>query len=82
MSKNLKQTEVEVKSILGEGAIAINEFLALKQNDVITLDQKIDLPLRLTINNEAKFLVQPGKYKNKMSVQILDEIKRGEQYDE
>ncbi|MBR3121571.1 flagellar motor switch protein FliM [Oceanobacillus profundus] len=82
MSKNLKQTEVEVKSILGEGAIAINEFLALKQNDVITLDQKIDLPLRLTINNEVKFLVQPGKYKNKMSVQILDEIKRGEQYDE
>lgn len=82
MSRNLKQTEVEVKSLLGEGEISINEFLTLKQDDIITLDQKIDLPLKLAINNEVKFLVQPGKYKNKMSVQILDELKRGEQYDE
>lgn len=82
MSKNLKQTDVEVKAILGESTIAINEFLTLKQNDVIALDQKIDLPLKLAVNNEVKFLVQSGKYKNKMSVQILDEIKRGEQNDE
>ncbi|MBP2077666.1 flagellar motor switch protein FliM [Oceanobacillus polygoni] len=82
MSKNLKQTDVEVKAILGESTIAINEFLTLKQNDVIALDQKIDLPIKLAVNNEVKFLVQSGKYKNKMSVQILDEIKRGEQNDE
>lgn len=74
MSKNLKLAEVDVKAVLGETNININEFLKLNKDDVITLDQQIDQPLKLAVNNESKFLVQPGKYKNRMSVQILEEI--------
>ncbi|WP_010649294.1 flagellar motor switch protein FliM [Oceanobacillus massiliensis] len=74
LSKNLKQAEVEVRTVLGETTISINEFLKFDKNDVIALDQQIDQPLTLTVNNEPKFLAQPGKYKNKMSVQILEEI--------
>jgi len=74
MTKNLKQAEVDVKTVLGETKITINEFLKLNKNDVIALEQQIDQPLKLSVNNEPKFLVQPGKIKNRMSVQILEEI--------
>ncbi|WP_067729399.1 flagellar motor switch protein FliM [Oceanobacillus damuensis] len=74
MSKNLKLAEVELKTILGETTISINDFLKFNKDDVIALDQQIDMPLKLEVNNEPKFYVQPGKFKNKMSVQILEEI--------
>ncbi|MGJ9458867.1 flagellar motor switch protein FliM [Oceanobacillus sp. CF4.6] len=74
MSKNLIQAEVELKTILGETTISINDFLRFNTDNVIALDQKIDLPLKLAVNNEPKFYVQPGKFKNRMSVQILEEI--------
>ncbi|WP_249869777.1 flagellar motor switch protein FliM [Oceanobacillus saliphilus] len=74
MSKNLKQAEVELRTILGETTISVNDFLRFHKDDVIALDQQIDMPLKLAVNNEPKFYVQPGKLKNKMSVQILEEI--------
>ena len=74
MSKNIIQAEAELKTILGEATISIDDFLSFNSGDVITLDQQIDFPLKLSVNNEPKFYVQPGKFRNKMSVQILEEI--------
>ncbi|MFC4023142.1 flagellar motor switch protein FliM [Oceanobacillus longus] len=74
MSKNLIQAEVELKTILGETTISINDFLKFDKDNIIALDQKIDSPLKLAVNNEPKFYVQPGKFKKRMSVQILEEI--------
>jgi flagellar motor switch protein FliM len=42
------------------------------------LDQAIDDPLLMKINDKPKFYIQPGKHKNKLSVQVLSEIKGGE----
>lgn len=78
ITENIQQAKVEAKTLLGETTITIQEFLNLNQSDVIALKQPIDHPLTLTINNEPKFYVQPGKYKNNMSVQVLSEIKGGE----
>ncbi|RKQ37493.1 flagellar motor switch protein FliM [Oceanobacillus halophilus] len=75
ISKHLKEADVEIKAMLGQADITINEFLKLQKNDVISLTQSIEDPLPLVINSKPKFIVQPGKFKNKMSVQILDEIK-------
>nr|WP_208379561.1 flagellar motor switch protein FliM [Alkalibacillus almallahensis] len=77
LSKSLTQVDVEAKAILGESDISIEEFLNLNHNDVIMLDQAIDDPLTLYVNDEPKFNVQPGKQKRHMAVQILDEL-RGE----
>ncbi|TCT26763.1 flagellar motor switch protein FliM [Melghiribacillus thermohalophilus] len=82
ISKGLKSAPVEVKAVLGESTITIEEFLNLAENDVIQLDQSIENPLKLLVNNEPKFYVQPGKSKNKMAVQILEEMSRGELEDE
>lgn len=78
LTKNIQSAEVEAKAILGETTISIQQLLDLGEDDVISLNQTIDQPLQFEINNEPKFLVQPGKIKNKMSVQVLEEIKGGD----
>ncbi|WP_106497616.1 flagellar motor switch protein FliM [Lentibacillus sp. Marseille-P4043] len=82
LTKNIQQAKVEAKTLLGETNISIQEFLQLNKSDVIGLDQAIDQPLTLKINNEPKFHVQPGKFKNRMSVQVLEKIIRGDDDDE
>ncbi|WP_080874750.1 flagellar motor switch protein FliM [Oceanobacillus timonensis] len=74
MSQYLKNTDVEVKAILGETSMNIDEFLRFSAGDVIALDQAIDSPLKMAVNDEFKFLVQPGEYRHKMSVQVLEEL--------
>lgn len=75
ISNHLQQAQIDIKTILGQANINIDEFLKLKINDVIGLDQSIDQPLTVEINDQPKFYGQPGKSKNKLSVQILEEIK-------
>lgn len=77
ISRNVEKAKIEAKAILGDTTITINEFLHLKKNDIISLNQSLDQPLTLAVNEQPKFYVQPGEYKNKVSVQILEEIKGG-----
>ncbi|GAA0461317.1 flagellar motor switch protein FliM [Alkalibacillus silvisoli] len=78
LSKSLNNVDVEAKVLLGESGVSIEEFLKLNQEDVIMLNQSIEEPLVMHINNEPKFYVQPGKQKRHMAVQILGET-RGEE---
>ncbi|WP_047984874.1 flagellar motor switch protein FliM [Ornithinibacillus californiensis] len=82
LAKNLEKVHMDAKAILGETTMSIQQFLDLNNNDVIALNQTIDEPLILKINEEPKFHVQPGKFKNKLSVQVLEEIKEGVEDDE
>lgn len=82
LTENIKLAKVEAKTLLGQTTINIEEFLKLQNNDIIGLNQAIDKPLTLEINNEPKFYVQPGKLRNKVSVQVLEEIEGGNRDDE
>ncbi|MFC4557125.1 flagellar motor switch protein FliM [Virgibacillus kekensis] len=77
LTKNIQQARVDVKTLLGEAAISVEQLLNIKKDDIIALNQQIDQPLELTVNDEPKFYVQPGKSRNKMSVQVLEEIRGG-----
>lgn len=78
LEQNLEDVDVELRAVLGETKININEFLNLTENDVITLNKSIEQPLTLYVNDEAKFYAQPGKLKKKLAVQVLDKIQRRE----
>jgi flagellar motor switch protein FliM len=82
LTNNLQRAHVEGRALLGETLITIHEFLHLNKHDVIALDQQIDQALTLEINNQPKFQVQPGTYKNKLSVQVLEKIKEVNKHDE
>lgn len=74
LQRNIQDVQVEAKAMLGETSIRMHQLLNLRKGDVVGLNQSIDDPLKLFINNKPKMYVQPGKYKNKISVQILKEI--------
>ncbi|KGX88439.1 flagellar motor switch protein FliM [Pontibacillus litoralis] len=82
LTRNIQKAEVEMTAVLGETTITIEQFLHLAQKDVIHLNQSIAEPLALNVDDEKKFLVQPGKKKNKVAVQILEEYKGGDFDDE
>ncbi|CDQ40106.1 MULTISPECIES: flagellar motor switch protein FliM [Virgibacillus] len=75
LTKNVQQAAIELKAVLGETDISIEEFLQLNKDDVIRLNNTIESPLTLAVNNQPKFFVQPGTYKNRLSVQIMEEFK-------
>ncbi|SFF70590.1 flagellar motor switch protein FliM [Halobacillus alkaliphilus] len=77
LTKTIKGAEVDMKALLGESKMSIQQFLGLKENDVIRLSQQIDRPMTLKVDNEQKFHVQPGTFKNHLAVQVLEEY-RGE----
>ncbi|SET41461.1 flagellar motor switch protein FliM [Salinibacillus kushneri] len=81
ISSQIKQAHVDVRAVLGESSITIDEFLHLKENDVIHLNQEIDKPLVVYVHQEPKFEAQPGKKKKKLAVQILNEINRGDEHE-
>ncbi|MBM7571829.1 flagellar motor switch protein FliM [Aquibacillus albus] len=78
LSDTIETALVDMKVILGESTISMNELLHLNQHDMIQLDQKIDSPLPLLVDSQPKFFVQPGKKSKRLAVQILEEIKGGE----
>jgi flagellar motor switch protein FliM len=75
LNQTIQLASVEANAILGETKMTIEQFMRLAEDDIISLNQPITAPLTLAVNNEPKFFVQPGKYKNKLSVQVLEEIK-------
>lgn len=82
LSDNLKTTVLDLNVLLGETKISVHDFLHLAKGDVLHLDQSIHDPLPLQSEGETLFNVQPGHNKNKVAVQILEEIKKEASDDE
>lgn len=82
LEKNVQKSVLPLVTELGETAITIEDFLLLRQGDVIQLDKKITDPLYLKVGETPKFIVQPGKVKKKMAVQVIESLKGGDSDDE
>jgi len=78
IQKQLKNSELPLIAELGYSEITIEDFLFLDVGDVIQLNRSIEAPLILKVGNIPKFTVQPGKLKNKMAVQVLEQLKGGD----
>lgn len=77
LSKLVRDIDVTAVALLGKAEITLKDLLYLKPGDVISLDQPIDEPLQLAVNDEPKMYVQVGKKHKKLAVQVLDKIKGG-----
>ena len=76
--ERIKNAEVELKVILGDAKVEINDILELKVDDVIKLNQKLDKELVACINDKKKFFVTPGSLSNKICVKIAQQYKAEE----
>ncbi|MFB1098555.1 flagellar motor switch protein FliM [Terribacillus sp. JSM ZJ617] len=77
LSASIQKASIDLKAILGETSIHVEELFNLREGDVLMLNQQIDRPLDVRVDNQVKFKAQPGKHKNKMAIQIMEEIETG-----
>jgi flagellar motor switch protein FliM len=68
---NLSQVRTQVQARMGSAEISVKDFVNLKVGDVIRLDQRIDDPLEILVQNERKFLATPGIVGRKKGFRVL-----------
>ncbi len=78
IEQKIKNAFLPFKVELGSSDMSIEEFLNLSIGDCIELDQRINQPLVIKVENNPKFYGQPGKVKKKLAVQIIETIKEDE----
>src|SRR5690606_39455911 len=66
---------------LGSSNISVADFLSLSLGEVIELNANINAPMVVKIGNKPKFLGQAETKNKRMAVQILEEIKEGNEED-
>jgi flagellar motor switch protein FliM len=81
LQERIGHLTVPVCAELGRASITIEEFLGLSVNDVIQLDQLVDEPLKVKINEQIKYLAHPGTKKSRMAVKI-EQVIEGEDSNE
>lgn len=82
LESHIRQVPILMKAILGEAILTVEDLLELSENDVIPLNQGLEEPIVIEVENNAKFLGQPGKKNHKLAVQILEVIAEGVEEDE
>ncbi|WP_284036432.1 flagellar motor switch protein FliM [Neobacillus sp. 114] len=81
LQERLEHLTVPVSAELGRAKITIEEFLGLSVNDVLQLDQLVEEPLQIKINEQTKFLAHPGTKKSRLAVKIKHVIEGEDQHD-
>jgi len=82
LEKRLQATKMDVAAVLGEVTVDIKDFLDLKKGDILRLNEAVDTPIKLYIDQKQKFLAQPGISKGRLAVQITGLCGEGEICDE
>lgn len=72
MIQKLNTSKVDISVLFGSTEITMEEFLDLKEGDIIKLDNKTNDDLVVKVNEEKKFFARPGTLKNKVCVKIVD----------
>jgi flagellar motor switch protein FliM len=77
----LKHVPVMLRPLLGRANLTFNSLMELKEGDAIALDQKIDKPLVVQVNDVDKIKAFPGVVRNRRAVkiyEIIEDIKEQE----
>jgi len=72
MIQKLNTSKVDLSVLFGSCELTLSEFLDIKENDILKLDNKITEDLVVKVNNEKKFFARPGTLKNNICVKIAD----------
>ena len=72
------KTKNDLKVMLGKTKVTIQDYLNLKVDDVLVLDQKIEAPLVMKVADKPCFWVKPGIRKNIKVVKVIKEINEAE----
>lgn len=82
IEKGLQDSMIPLKVVLGKTVITVADLIALNVGDVIPLQRGINDTLDAIIGQKTKYLVKPGVYGNRVSVQIVKVIEEGDDQNE
>jgi len=74
IGKKLGETTVNLNCILGTTKISAGEFLEMKVNDIILLDNKMEESILVNVEGIPKFKGYPGAYSNNKAIRIGEKI--------
>ena len=72
MIEKLDTSLVDINVLFGQTEITLQDFLDLKEGDVLKLDNAATEDLIVKVNGERKFYARPGRVKDKVCVKITD----------
>ena len=72
MIDKLNTSKVDLSVLFGSTDISLEEFLDLKEGDIIKLDAKTTDDLIVKVNGEKKYFARPGTLKDKICVKITE----------
>ncbi|MTI80167.1 MAG: flagellar motor switch protein FliM [Firmicutes bacterium] len=78
----LNMSDVELNAAVGNGEIAVRDFLDLQVGDVMLLDRQQNQDFDLYVQDQLKFKVQPGRIGNKLAVQVVSLAEEALEVDE
>lgn len=78
IEQRIKTSSLLLVAELGQSSLTVEEFLSLDAGDIIQLNKLTHEPLTVTVENNQKFLAQPGKARSRMAVQIIEQVEEGE----
>jgi len=72
--QNLEKVNVELVAKLGEIDISVRDFLNLKKDDLLYLEQETNNPISVEVNGVEKFTGFQGSYKGRKAININELI--------
>ncbi|HHY81573.1 MAG TPA: flagellar motor switch protein FliM [Clostridiales bacterium] len=76
IEEKIMSTKVDVSVILGNTHITVEDFMSLSVGDVLMLDKLTNDALDMYVEDQMYFMVQPGIYKGKLAVQVVDFVEK------
>lgn len=74
----IDRAQIPVRSVLGKSVVSVNDFVNLKQGDVIRLNTKVDDELDIFVGNMRKFKALPGASSGLYAMRITKVIREEE----
>lgn len=74
LERNLNAVPLQLKVLLGQTKISLDNFLQLELGDIVPLDGKITEPMVMEVENEPYYLVKPGLVGSQVAVEVLKEL--------
>lgn len=82
IKNRLMNSKVNLSVLLGKTDISISEFMDLQVGDVLKLNKKANIPLKMNVEDRMHYYVQPGIYNKKLSVQVVEIVEKDVDDDE
>jgi flagellar motor switch protein FliM len=74
LTNNVQCAPVEARAYLAQTSITVSDLLALSVGDVIVTGKDSSADVLLEVEGHAKFLGQPGQFKNKRAIRITRKL--------